>query len=55
MKRKVTAHTVKIARRAKIGESLGQSEETLAQRIDRVNAERAAKRRQREQEAADGE
>lgn len=51
MARKITAHTVQVARRAKIGEKAEAATETWAQRQARVTAERAAKAEQRRREA----
>jgi hypothetical protein len=49
--RKVTSHTVQVARRAKIGQKAEAVTETWAERQARVNAEREARRKAREAEA----
>ncbi|WP_128378515.1 hypothetical protein [Streptomyces cavernae] len=49
---RVTSATVRSAQRAKIGRKIEAAPETWAQRQERVNAERAARRAQREQTAS---
>lgn len=51
--RKVTAYTVANARKAGLGKKAEPVTETWAERQARVTAERAAKKAQREAEAAD--